>query len=204
MSEENLVGLSEQPLERRAVLAGIVTTPLIVGSALAAGQAEAISRGLAIYERSFAAFDGKTLEQKVQILTDRAEIQELVHRYAHLVAHDLTVAQLFTDDGAFISHQPATAINGVRGRAKLDEFYAGLATGTTHPKPMIHNHLIEIRGDEAEGICSLEVRQSIDGESIIGSGWYEDSYRRVGGRWKFVVRDLRFFHYVPLQKGWAN
>lgn len=199
MGEENPLDV-----ERRTLLGAMIAAPLVASAGLAEAKERADAIGKAIYERSFNAFDGKTLEQKVQILADRAEIQELVHRYAHLVAHDMTVSQLFTDDGAFISHQPAQAVNGVRGRAKLDAFYAGLAKGPTHPKPMIHNHLIEVSGDEAIGICSLEVRQSINGESIIGSGWYEDSYRRVGGRWRFVVRELRFFHYVPLQKGWAK
>jgi hypothetical protein len=158
----------------------------------------------AIYERSFTAFDGKSQEEKVQILTDRAEIMELVGRYAHKVAHDLSVSDLFTDDGAFISHQQGRPAHEVRGREQLDQFYAGLAAGPTHPKPMIHNHLIEISGDDAIGICSLEVRMSVDGESIIGSAYYDDRYRRSGGRWKFVSRELTFFHSVPLDRGWTK
>ena len=70
--------------------------------------------------------------------------------------------------------------------------------------PMIHNHLISIQGDEGTGINSNELRISEDGNSIIASGFYEDRYRRVNGRWRFVVRKITFFHWVPIQQGWAR
>ena len=55
----------------------------------------------AISQTREAVTDGKTLAQKIQLLTDRAEIMELVHCYAHRVAHDVSCADLFTDDGIY-------------------------------------------------------------------------------------------------------
>ena len=69
---------------------------------------------------------------------------------------------------------------------------------------MIHNALLEIAGDEAHGLCSNEVRATQNGQSIIGSGYYEDRFRREGGEWKFSLRDSTFFHWVRLQEGWAE
>jgi hypothetical protein len=70
--------------------------------------------------------------------------------------------------------------------------------------PCIHNHIIEINGDDATGTCTIEVRITQNNQSIIGSGYYADIYRRVGDQWKFVERHAYFYHFVPLLKGWTE
>jgi uncharacterized protein (TIGR02246 family) len=145
-----------------------------------------------------------TLEQQVQALTDREEIKELTARYAHGVARGegARVAELFTDDGVFINRlNPNDPPTVVRGREALQKFYTNIKRNTA--LPCIHNHLITLAGDEATGTCSIEVRITMKGQSMIGSGYYEDRFRRENGRWKFVERDCTFFHFVPLQQGWA-
>jgi hypothetical protein len=187
---------------RRSFLLGLVGIP----AAAAAAQA-APNPAKAIYEKTFDAFDGKTLEQKVQEIADREEIKELVSRYAHRVARGVSVADLFTDDGAYIHHRPGRPVEETRGRAALDKHYAASADVVGKGRvalPMIHNHLIDISGNTATGLCSIELRTADKGQSIIASGYYDDSYRRENGRWKFVVRDVHMFHWVPLQEGWAN
>lgn len=147
----------------------------------------------------------KTLEQQVQELADREEIKELTARYAHGVARGEgdKVAALFTDDGAFINrlnpNEPPTV---VRGREELDKFYGAIKRNFA--LPCIHNHLITLAGDEATGTCSIEVRITRGNKSMIGSGYYEDRFRRENGKWKFVERDCSFFHFVPIQEGWAT
>lgn len=147
----------------------------------------------------------KTLEQQVQELADREEIKELTARYAHGVARGegAKVAALFTDDGAFINHlTPDAPPTVVRGRAELDKFYGAIKRNFA--LPCIHNHLIALAGDEATGTCSIEVRITRGKQSMIGSGYYEDRFRREHGQWKFVERDCTFFHFVPIQQGWAE
>jgi len=146
----------------------------------------------------------KTLEQPVQELADREEIKELTAHYAHGVARGegAKVAALFTDDGVFINDLPDTASTVVRGRAALDKFYGAIKRNTA--LPCIHNHLITLAGDEATGTCSIEVRITRNNQSMIGSGYYEDRFRRENGRWKFVERHCTFFHFVPLQQGWVE
>src|SRR5712664_3017278 len=87
----------------------------------------------------------KTLEEQVREIADREEIKELTAKYAHWVAlgEDAKVAQLFTDDGAFINEIMGQKPNiDVRGRQQLDEFYPRLKRGMA--LPCIHNHIIEI------------------------------------------------------------
>src|ERR1700738_361610 len=94
----------------------------------------------------------KTLEEQVREIADREEIKELTAKYAHWVAlgEGAKVAQLFADDGAFINEVMGERPNiNVRGRKQLDEFYPGLKRGMA--LPCIHNHIIEINGDNAKG-----------------------------------------------------
>ncbi len=146
----------------------------------------------------------KTLEQQVQELADREEIKELTARYAHGVARGegAKVAALFTDDGTFINRMSDVPVMTVHGRADLDTFYGAIKRNFA--LPCIHNHLIALAGDEATGTCSIEVRITRGEKSMIGSGYYEDRFRRENGQWKFVERDCTFFHFVPIQQGWAN
>lgn len=149
-------------------------------------------------------FAGKSLEQKIQELADREEIRELTAIYAHRVAHGLSIADLFTDDGAYIHIRPGRPDNVVRGRAALEEHFKDRPAEAEHPLPMIHNFIIAIDGDEGRGINSNELRISDDGKSIIASGYYEDRYRRENGRWRFAMRKITFVHWVPIQQGWAR
>jgi hypothetical protein len=197
----NFGGALSYLAKRRSFLLGLIGIP----AAAAAAPAPAPTK--AIYEKSFDGFDGKTLEQKVQEIADREEIKELVSRYAHRVARGVSVADLYTDDGAYIHRRPGQPVQETRGRAALDKHYAASADVVNQGRvalPMIHNHLIEVSGNTASGLCSIELRTADKGQSIIASGYYEDTYRRENGRWKFVVRDAHMFHWVPLQEGWAN
>ena len=143
----------------------------------------------------------KSLEQKVQELADREEIKELTARYCWHVQHSEgeAIARLFTDDGVL----EAPGNKPVRGMDSLLKFY-GAITPAESPVPFIHNHIIEIDGDNAEGTCTIDARFTRKGESILGAGWYEDKYRRVNGKWRFAARKVSFHHSVPLKEGWAK
>ena len=70
--------------------------------------------------------------------------------------------------------------------------------------PMIHNYILSIDGDEATGTCSNELRIVENGKSMIASGVYQDRLRRENGRWRFAKREITFFHWAPIQEGWAK
>ena len=109
---------------------------------------------------------------------------------------------MFTDDGAFIVRIPGRPLQEIRGRAELDERFGKLpARGGS--LPMTHNLVISIEGDTAIAYSSIEIRMIENGQSMIASGYYEDSLRRVKDEWKFVVRDNTSYHLVPHLKGWA-
>ena len=109
---------------------------------------------------------------------------------------ETAIVAMFTEDGVF-----EMGPRVVSGRAELEDFYG--AVSASPPIPFIQNHVIELAGDGARGTCSVEIRLVQDGEAYTAAGWYEDTYRRVDGSWRFARRDFHVFHWVPLKKGWG-
>ena len=201
IGEEDMTGQSgdrfdpSEPVESRLASAGLTQSnsnykPGTPGDPLCA--------------RPFTAFDGKSLEAKIQELADREEIRELVANYANRIARGVPASDLFTEDGGFSLKTPGQPVQVVSGGESVRKMYAMIRPEDDHPLPMIHNIQLVIEGDEAFGLCSNEIRAISAGKSVIGSGYYEDRFRRVGGRWKFVQRDATMFHWVPLDEGWAD
>jgi len=187
---------------RNAAQQGLLALVVACAPAAVAAQAES---NQPLYMQHIDGFRNKTLEQKIQELQDREEIRELISTYAHRVAHGESIADLFTEDGVWTMRtSPNGKIEEVSGMKELKAKLGARHDLPEHPMPMIHNYLISIHGDEATGINSNELRITNDGKSIIASGYYEDTYRRENGWWKFVRRDTTFFHWVPIQQGWAE
>jgi len=138
---------------------------------------------------------------ELQALIDREAIRDLASRYAHCVwRKDVDgVVQLFAEDGEMDTGDRPP----LKGHAALRGEYARMITGPQF-HPFVHNHLIDLHGDTASGVCYLDLRATVEGTSMIGSGYYEDRYVRVGGEWKFEARKLTLCHFVPLRQGWAE
>jgi len=134
-------------------------------------------------------------------LADREAIRDLACRYAHHVWQKQVAAavDLFTEDGEMDTGEAPL----LRGRAALLDAYERML-GDAHFQPFVSNHVIVLDGDEASGTCYLDLRATVEGRSMIGSGHYEDRYRRVGGEWKFQSRRLHMSFFVPLDQGWAE
>jgi hypothetical protein len=63
----------------------------------------------------------------------------------------------------------------------------------------VHNHLFSFAGDAATGVCWIELHAAKDGERWVGSGYYEDQFRREDGRWKFVLRNSTLVKWERLE-----
>ena len=140
-----------------------------------------------------------SIEQRIQAIEDRTEIVELTARYCHFArTRDVEgIVDLFCEDGVL---QAGDVLE--KGRARLREIYRG-ALAELGPMPCVHNHTVELAGDEATGVCSVEIRMVQNGQAITAAGHYEDAFRRVGAQWRFARRRLVLYHQVPHLKGWA-
>lgn len=158
-----------------------------------------------LLEGGFKGFRSDDPAAVLRELADREEIRELTARYAFLVAHKLPAVELFTEDGGFVFRKPDGEIGVARGRAALDETFADILRAPNHNLPTVHNHLLDIRGDEATGVCWIELHAHKAEENgqvwdWRGSGYYEDMFRRENGRWKFVLRDSTLVKWERLAR----
>ncbi|MBP1688527.1 MAG: nuclear transport factor 2 family protein [Deltaproteobacteria bacterium] len=142
------------------------------------------------------------VEATVRALADTEAIRDLARRYAHCVwTKDVPGAVgLFTDDGEMDTGERPP----IRGRTALLESYQNMITGPTM-YPYVHQHLIDLDGDRATGVCYLDLRATLlDGVRMSGFGYYHDVYVRVAGEWKFRSRKLVLREYAPLPGGSAG
>jgi hypothetical protein len=143
------------------------------------------------------------LAQKIQRLEDLEQIRDLPRRYAHLVwqGKPIETVDLFTTDG-IVDLGPNDG-GMIQGRKALRAIYSEkVGTDELMLHPFVHNHIIDLNGDEASGRAYLDLRCIKEGESLMGSGYYEDQYVREDGRWKFKMRKLTMCYLVPPGQGW--
>ncbi|MFQ5477404.1 MAG: nuclear transport factor 2 family protein [Candidatus Binatia bacterium] len=145
--------------------------------------------------------DSTVVEAEISRLSDLEAIRELARRYAHCVWQkdvDGAVA-LFTEDGEMDTGDRPP----IRGRGQLLEVYRTMLAGAVF-QPFVHNHVVDLGGGDATGTCYLDLRASVGGRSMIGSGYYQDHYVCDDGRWKFRSRKLIMDYFVPLDEGWTQ
>jgi len=134
------------------------------------------------------------VEETLRELADREAIRDLARRYAHFVWAAGTrrgAISLFAENGEMdTGNRPV-----IRGQKALLEAYDEMFA-TSEFRPMVHNHVIELRGNRASGTCYLDLRAVVDGKDMIGSGHYQDRYVRVGAEWKFQSRKLVMCYFV--------
>jgi hypothetical protein len=129
----------------------------------------------------------RTESARIQELEDQQALRTLTHRYSSLAYKGDAegVAGLFAEDGILMSSVRDVEVWS-RGRAELLERYKK----TLFPGgllPMVHNHIYTITGDTASGTCLMETPWAHDfPNGFIGA--YEDSFRRIGGKWYFQQR----------------
>jgi ketosteroid isomerase-like protein len=136
-------------------------------------------------------------EMKAQLgrLADRAELEDLVNRYAMAVDdHDLAaVAAMYTADACFIRRGRTAA-----GRAAV---LRSLERSMRRYGPTIHTaHSLVISWDDrdnARGAATGHAELALRGELILAAYRYRDHYRREPEGWRFRSRELRFIYGTP-------
>lgn len=141
-------------------------------------------------------------DRTLRDLADCEAIRDLARRYAHYVwQNELeALADLFAEDG---SMDPGTRPPIVGRAALLAGFREMLTAGSTF-LPFIQQHVVDLDGDAATGACYIDLRAEVNGESMVGAGWYDDRYVRTANGWRFQSRKITLRFFAPLRDGWAK
>jgi hypothetical protein len=142
--------------------------------------------------------DAASLGERLENLESRTAIEELIHAYARCIRRDLPdeAPLLFLPDGVFEirdghPHQPEHQLRArLEGREHI-LFYLTQGKGKTHPIPLIHNLMIEVNGDTATANCVMEAQVYGTPHKVLGE--YNDTFRRVDGKWFFAARTYTIF-----------
>lgn len=134
-----------------------------------------------------------TLEDRIQLLEDRAEIQDLVARYFLATDDDdeSVLADCFTQGARFI----ATGFDGGTGREGVMTFLKAARAAmqqTVHTPNYVH---IAFTGaDAAAGTVMAHLEIGIGGTTVYAAVRYLDTYAREEGKWRIASREMRAAH----------
>ena len=141
-----------------------------------------------------------SLDQRVRHLEDIHAIKTLrmlYHRYINEEEFDRVVS-LYTPD-ARLDFGP---IAKAAGTAQIDAMYRSLPDNVEIVKQFIHNHLVEVHGDEAVGLAYLDARYGNKGESLLVAARFEEKYRRTADGWRISETIVTVYFAAPVQPGW--
>ena len=121
------------------------------------------------------------------------------HEYINQSRFD-EIPGLFTEDG----EMDFGYLGKGKGREELARVFANAPNLLQFVKQFIHNHVVEVDGDEGKGYSYMEARTINNDQAFVVAGRYDDDYVRVDGVWKF--RHMKFDAYftVPFDEGWAQ
>ena len=132
------------------------------------------------------------LEEQVAELLSREAIKELRYRYCLCVDEGRwdEFLELFLPE-AQIRHHPSDSTYS--GHEEIDEFATHLEEDHYFTVHMVHNPLLRIDGDSAEGRWEFEVVEMVADETVEWlQGCYEELYRETDTGWKFETIEVDF------------
>jgi uncharacterized protein (TIGR02246 family) len=145
--------------------------------------------------------DDRSVETRLRRLEDRAELRELVARYAVAIDdRDIeAITALFTPDGTFRSQD---GVMNARGREAVVEQFRGRFKSLTVSYHFSHDQILSFSSDpdSATGLVTAHAEVWRNGRALIAALRYADSYRRHQGQWCFADRLLSFLYYLPVDE----
>lgn len=146
----------------------------------------------------------KSLESRIRALEEIEAIKRLKYEYCFtLDKRDWKgVARLFAKDGV----ADYGSIGKRRGRTEIAKFFENvISKDFTFFCHMVHNPLINVRGNKATGKWYAETPATFASDKARWiTGWYEDKYIKEDGVWKFLSTKSFYFYISSYEKGWGK
>jgi hypothetical protein len=145
------------------------------------------------------------LEHRIRVLEDIESIKKLKAMYCYLVDAEKW-DELYTHfaDAARVDFGPFGSFEGHEG---LKNFFGGVVAGSlSFAMHMVHDPIIEIKGNRATGKWYFEVPATARAENraVWLAGMYEEEYVKEAGEWKFDLIKAKFNYATPYDEGWVK
>jgi len=147
----------------------------------------------------------RSLVRSVTRLSDLEEIRQVRCRY-HATLNDNRIGEHFDDCTEDVICQWDIEIPPQVGREHNREVSRKVMASGIAPvfRQSIHNHLINLSGDEAQGISHMEAFPVQNGQSVLAVARWADRYRRENGSWQIAEQRMVFYLQSALDAGWAT
>lgn len=144
----------------------------------------------------------EALERTVQRLADIEDLRLLRLRYHDAINENRPddIPALFTADG----EADFGYLGRARGQEKVAKFFGNVGNLLDSVTQFVHNHVIEIDGDNATGSSYLEAKSISKGVAYRVVGRYLDTYRRTPQGWRFARMDFVPQFTLPFDESWAS
>ena len=144
----------------------------------------------------------ESLDRRLRKLEDIEEIRSLRMRYHYFIneGHFDRFPEIFTEDGIVdFGH-----VGQANGAAEIGELFPKIPRSLDFVKQFIHNHMVDVDGDNATGVSYLEARYAKDGDSVMVAASFREKYRRTSNGWRIAETRLQLYFAVPITVGWAG
>lgn len=144
----------------------------------------------------------EALERTVQRLADIEDLRLLRLRYHDAINENRAgdIAALFTSDGEV----DFGYLGRTRGQEKVAKFFGNVGNLLDSVTQFVHNHVIEVEGDNATGSSYLEAKSVSKGTAYRVVGRYLDTYRRTPEGWRFAQMNFAPQFTLPFEESWAS
>jgi hypothetical protein len=154
----------------------------------------------------------KTLEERIQVLEDIEAIKNLKASYCYLADKGITSGDPqqmdpFLDLFADSACTDFGEFGIYRGKEAVSKYFKeGALRHHSYTNHMLHNSIIEVKGNNAKGIWDFHVSFTVRKNNRAGwmQGKYEEEYVKVEGKWKFNLVKISFDYITPFDEGWAK
>jgi ketosteroid isomerase-like protein len=145
----------------------------------------------------------QNIEDRLQKLEDIEEIRRLRMRYHVFINEGFfdRFPELFLED-ALVDF---SYIGQAKGHGEIRELFLRIPRNLDLVVQFIHNHVVDVDGDEATGLSFLDARYAQDGESVMLAAKFDEIYRRTPAGWRIGELHLHLYFMAPITaKGWAG
>ncbi|MBO4332066.1 MAG: nuclear transport factor 2 family protein [Paludibacteraceae bacterium] len=140
------------------------------------------------------------IEQKIQEITDRMALKQLVDSYAILAdaQNGQALKSLFTPDAVYKTYVNGEVQMTLEGHEEIGNTLQKFLNTLNSTFHMNGQQMLNIKGDQAIGRCYCQVTlvetrdgvQTTTQENI----FYDDEYKKTDGKWQIAKRNSNIIH----------